>query len=264
MSFQPTLPMGGLAGWSLLTRTKARQEAAYSATPARKTEIAHFEKRFASISSAKDLVRDRTVLGVVLGAFGLQDDIQNRAFIQRVIETGTEGRSALSNRLADKRYAALASAMAHLAPGGSGVPPPDLSATIVGNHQSRSFEIAVGEQNQTFRLALSAERDLPAVLGSFTSDRARWFGILGNPPLRKVLETALGLPKEFAALPLEQQADRMQAAARQRFGASSVEALADPKTLGRVVQRFLVMSAVQAGVSAFSPALTLLSAAAGK
>ncbi len=261
MTFQPTLPLGGLAGWALLNRTKARQEAAFAAAPARQTEVSRFEQRFGSISSAKDLVQDRNVLGVVLGAFGLQDDIQNRAFIQRVIETGTEGRSALSNRLADKRYAALASSMAHLGPGGTGVPPQDLAAKLVANHQSRSFEVAVGDQNQSFRLALTAERELPALLNTFTSDRARWFGVLGNPPLRKVLETALGLPKEFAQLPLEKQAESLQTAASKRFGARSVEDLTKPAVLDRIIQRFLVMSEIQQGASSFSPALTLLSSA---
>lgn len=259
MSFQPTLPIGGLAGWSLLNRTKARQEAAFGAAPARKTEIAQFEVRFKKLNSAKDLVHDRVVLGVVLGAFGLQDDIQNRAFIQRVIETGTEGRSALANRLADKRYAALASALKHLAQGGTGKPPPELAASIIESHQSRSFEIAVGEQNQSYRLALAAQRDVPALLTTFTSDRARWFGILGNPPVRKVLETALGLPKEFATLPLEQQADRLKAVSGRRFGVQAVEDLAKPDVMKRVVERFLVMSELQAGTSAFSPALSLLS-----
>ncbi len=263
MSFQPTLPIGGLAGWSLLTRTKARQQDAFAASPARKTEIVRFQDRFPKLATAKDLVRDAASLRVVLGAFGLQDDVPNRAFIQRVIESGTEGPAALSNRLADKRYAALAAAMAHLAPGGSGKPPAGLMATLTRDYQFRSFEVAVGEQNQSFRLAMTAERELPAILTSFSSDRARWFGILGNPPLRKVVETALGLPKEFAALPVDQQVSRLQSASRSRFGAGSVAELVAPQTLGRVVQRFLVMSEIQSASAAFSPALTLLGAARG-
>lgn len=260
MSFQPTLPLGGLAGWSLLTRTKARQEVAFANSSGRKTEMARFEDRFSKLKSTKDLVEDQATLRVVLGAFGLQDDLKNKAFIQRVIDMGTNERNALANRLADKRYAALASTMSHLAPGGSGKEPTGLKASLVSDYHAKSFEIAVGEQNQTFRLAMAAERELPAMLTSFTSDRARWFGILGNPPLRKVVETALGLPKEFAALPLDQQADRLQAASRDRFGAGSVAQLVVPETLGRVVQRFLIMSEIQTGMRSFSPALALLTA----
>jgi hypothetical protein len=259
MSFQPTLPVGGLAGWSLLTRTKTRQQDAFTSAPARKAEIMRFEQRFSKLGSAKALVQDRASLRVVLGAFGLQADLQNRAFIQRVIESGTEERGALANRLADKRYAALANAMAHLGPGGDGKPSADLIAKLTSDYQNRSFEIAVGEQDQSYRLAMTAEREIPAILSTFGSDRARWFGLIGNPPLRKVMETALGLPKEFGALPIDQQVSRLQAAARTRFNAATVEDLAKPETIGRVIQRFLIVSEMQTTPTRFSPALTLLS-----
>jgi hypothetical protein len=261
MSFQPTLPLGGLAGWSLLTRTKPRQLEAFAAAPERTTAVTRFEKQFPKLTTAQDLVQDRATLRIVLSAFGLEDDVQNRAFIQRVIETGTSGRDSLANRLADKRYFALASALAHLAPGGGGKPAADLTETLIANHNQRRFEVAVGEQNQSFRLAMAAERELPGLLTSFRSDQARWFGLLGNPPLRKVIETALGLPKEFGALPLDQQVTRLQAASQNRFGFSTVAELAAPETLGRVVERFLIMSEIQAGVTRFSPALALLGAA---
>jgi hypothetical protein len=258
MSFQPALPLGGVAGWGFLQRTKARQEAAFAASPVRQTEIDRFSARFEKINSAKDLVKDRATLRVVLGAFGLQDDLQNRAFIERVISEGVADRRALANRLADKRYAALATGLEHLGPNGSGKPDRALTKRIGADYLARSFEVAVGEQSQTFRLALAAERDFPAVLSNFVSDRARWFGILGNPPLRNVLETALGLPKEFANLNIEQQAERIKTATRQRFGAQSVEALVQPETLQRVIQRFLVMAELRETNNSFSTAWTLL------
>jgi hypothetical protein len=258
MSFQPALPLGGVAGWGFLKRTKARQEAAFAASPARQTEIERFSARFEKINNAKDLVKDRATLAVVLGAFGLQDDLQNRAFVQRVIAEGVADRRALANRLADKRYAALAAGLEHLGPSGNGKPSSALIQKISADYMARSFEVAVGEQNQTYRLALAAERDFPAMLLNFSSDKARWFGILGNPPLRKVLETALGLPKEFANLGIEQQAERVKTAARQRFSVETVEALVQPDTLQRVVQRFLVMSELRETSAALFPVRALL------
>lgn len=258
MTFQPAIPLQGVAGWSFLSRTKARQEAAFAASPARQTEIERFASKFEKIGTASELVRDRATLKVVLGAFGLQDDLQNRAFVQRVITEGVEDRRALANRLSDKRYAALAKALGHLGPNGNGKPEKALTDQIGKDYITRSFEVAIGEQNQTFRLALAAERDFPAVLSNFASDKARWFGILGNPPLRKVLETALGLPKEFGALGIEQQAERIKAATRQRFGVESVETLVQPETLKRVVQRFLVMSELRESATVYSPAQFLL------
>ena len=51
---------------------------------------------------------NRTLLKVTLGAFGLIDDLDNRAFIRRVLESDLTDSTSLANRLSDKRYQALA------------------------------------------------------------------------------------------------------------------------------------------------------------
>jgi hypothetical protein len=38
-----------------------------------------------------------------------------------------------------------------------------------------------------------------------TSETSKWYSILGNAPLREVMQTAFGLPKSFAAIDLDQQ-----------------------------------------------------------
>ena len=258
MSFQPTIPIGGLAGWSLLQRTLPRQQAAFAEAPVQRTMVARFVARFDAIDTSTRLVNDPSVLGVVLGAFGLQDDLPNRGFIARLIDQGTDAPGALATRLSDKRYAALVKALAHLGPGGDGRPPPDLRDRIVAQYQARSFEVAVGAQNQDFRLAMAALRELPDLTAQFSTDEARWFGILGNPPLRRVMETALGLPREFGALPIEDQVSRMKAGTMRRFGSDKVAELAQPDMLERVVQRYLALSQLATGQPRFSVALSLL------
>ena len=52
---------------------------------------------------------------VALGAFGLQDDLPNRFFIQKVLEGGTLSTDSLANKLSDPRYAALAKAFGFVA-----------------------------------------------------------------------------------------------------------------------------------------------------
>ncbi len=249
MTFQPSLPLSGLAGWAILARTKERQTEAFAASAPQRTAINTFNQRFSSISSVDALLGDRAVLGVVLSAFGLQEDLPNKAFIRRVITDGTIASSAIANRLSDKRYLALATALSHLGPQGTGRPTAAVQSTIVQQFRERSFELAVGQQNQSFRLALSFERELPLLLSRFNSDEARWFGVLGNPPLRTVVQTALGLPREFNALAVDQQAARLKAAAQSRFGVDSVAGLSQPDVMKKVVQ---------ASQASFNPVLTLL------
>lgn len=261
MSFAPVIPMPGLAGWAFLSRTRDRQEASHAATPAMQNDVAHFRDRFAKISTSDELVANRRVLRVVLGAFGLQDDLDNRAFIRKIIDDGVEDRRALANRLSDKRYAALARDLQHLAKGADTTAPDDLTTRLIDQYRTRSFEQAVGEQDQSMRLAMNLERELPQLAEGYSSDTARWFALLGAPPLRQVMETALGLPKEFGALDIDQQVSRLKAAAGRQFGSNKIEDLAKPDAIAQITKRFLVMSQLKSMNQSLSPAqvaLTLL------
>src|SRR5690606_39015084 len=90
MSFQPTIPMGGLAGWRFLERTAAAQRAAFERGPELARDIAYFQERIAAVGSAEELVADRRLLKVALGAFGLEDEIDKKAFVRKVLEGGTD------------------------------------------------------------------------------------------------------------------------------------------------------------------------------
>lgn len=261
MSFQPVLPVSGLAGWAFLNRTRERQEDSFNATPAMQRDVAYLREKFSDIRTAEELVSDRRLLRVTLGAFGLQDDLDNRAFIRKVIEDGTEDRAALANRLADKRYFALASALEHLAgPGGKAVPD-DLLDKLAASYQGRAFEVSVGEQDQTLRLALSLQRELPKLAQDFSTETSRWYAALGNPPLREILETSLGLPKEFGMLDIDDQVTRLRAAMQKRFGVSDLLDMAQPEQLEKITHRFLIMAQLremQSAMTSSSTALLLL------
>lgn len=261
MSFQPVVPLSGLGGWAFLNRTRARQEASFNAAPQLQRDVAYFEEKFQKISTGDQLVADRRLLRVTLGALGLQDDLDNRAFIRQIIEGGTDDRRALANRLADKRYFALASALGHLAKTDPTDLQPDLAERLTASYKGRAFEISVGEQDQTLRLALSLQRELPQLAENYSTQASRWFAALGNPPLRQLLETSLGLPKEFGLLDIDDQVTRMQSAMSKRFGTSDLLDMADPEKLKALTHRFLIMSQireVQAEMSANNVALILL------
>ncbi|MBN2760993.1 MAG: DUF1217 domain-containing protein [Rhodobacteraceae bacterium] len=259
--FQPIIPLGGVAGWEFLKRTQVRQEQSFVNSPAIRQTAAAFRQSFGKIGSVDALVENRQALSVVLGAFGLQGDLDNRAFIRKVISDGVTERGALANRLADKRYLALAQEMSHLAQGGSGKAPTGLAESLIRKYQASEFEIAVGNSNESMRLALAFARKLPELTEGLRSETARLFQILGDPPTRKVLETALGLPKEFAALDIDEQAKRLQQATKKRFGVDSIRQLATPEMIETVTQRYLLMDQLrntQSGMTGAAVALTLL------
>ena len=105
--FQPVLPLSGLPGWVLLNRTLESQTEAFNASPQIVRDTDYFVENIGNVRTAAELVSDRRLLPVALGAFGLDDDINNRALLQKVMEDGTAAPASLANRLADERYAQL-------------------------------------------------------------------------------------------------------------------------------------------------------------
>lgn len=261
MSFQPTIPLGGVAGWTFLKRTLATQKSAHAASSQLDREATYFREKISSVRTAADLVADRTLLKVSLGAFGLQDDLPNRFFIQKVLEGGTLSTDSLANKLSDPRYAALAKAFGF---GDFATPRTVLSTfpdEIVSAYRDKDFELAVGEVDGNLRLALSLDGELSGLVKRSGSADARWYGVMGSPPLRQVFQTALGLPDSFAGLDIDQQLVVFRQRAEAVFGVSEVADFTDPAMTDRLRTRFLVMAEAQNGgmSAARSPVLSLLS-----
>ncbi|MEL6594728.1 MAG: DUF1217 domain-containing protein [Pseudomonadota bacterium] len=262
MSFQPIIPLSGLAGWNFLNRTMDTQRTAFENSPTIKRDTDYFREKIGEISSAKDLVADRRLLGVALGAFGLEADIGNKYFVQKILEDGTLDPEALGNKLADKRYLAMADAFGF---GDNAVPLSQAAGfadQIVTQFQSRQFEVAVGTQDDDLRLALNLQRDLSDIVSQSTTENTKWFSIMGNPPLRQVFETALNMPGSVAQLDLDQQLDLFKEQSDRIFGSSDPAIFSTEETRDDLVETFLLRSQISQGQSfqsSASIALTLLS-----
>ncbi len=244
--FQPVVPFGGFAGWSFLTRTIENQKDAHAKSPEVDRQVKYFTENISKIKTAEDLVSNYTMLKVALGAFGLGDDIGNKFFIRKVLEDGTINNDALANRLSDKRYLELSKAF-----GFGDFPVPntglsDFSAKITSAFKERQFEIAVGNQNENFRLALGLNRDLSEIAGKDTTEDTMWFSVMGNPPLRKVFEMAFNLPRSFGALDLDKQLETFKDKARAAFGDEGIKQFASQEKQEDLTRLFLLRADIQA------------------
>lgn len=258
--FQPVIPASGLAGWRFLERTYDAQRASFDRAPQLVRDTDYFAATIGKINSAEDLVNDRRLLRVALGAFGLSDDLNSRALIRKVLSDGTTRNDALANRLSDERYRSLSRAFGFGDAGGARTADPGFADTIIAGYRARSFETAVGDQNNGFRLALNAQRDLADIAAARQGEDTKWFRIMGSPPLREVMQTALGLPDSFAQLDIDRQLDTFKDRSQRQLGLTSLDDLAQPAAMDQLLQRFLLLadSAASTNTSRFSIALTLL------
>lgn len=261
--FQPILPSGGLSGWAFLQRTFDSQTEAFNQSATLRRDTDYFEAEIGKITSAEDLVSDRRLLRVALGAFGLQDDIDNRFFIRKVLEEGTTDDDALANRLSDDRYQKLAEAFAFDSVAGPRTLDPGFAPEINALFRSREFEVAVGNQDEAMRLALNAQRALVEIADRDEAETTKWFRILGTPPLREVFERALGLPEGFGQLDIDKQVEIFQSKAQSNLGVSSLSDFADAKMREDLTRTYLLRDQLTnvSIQSSGSLALTLLQSA---
>lgn len=259
MSYTPVVPFSGQAGWAFLQRTLPSQKKAFLNSPEATRDAAYFRANIGNINSAAELVADRRLLKVALGAFGLEGDLNNKAFIRKILEDGTLKTGALANRLTDKRYAQMSAAFGF---GDSSTPRTkhsDFADKIIPKWETRQFEIAVGNSNENMRLALNAARELPEIARKSGSEATRWYAIMGNPPLRSVLQTALGLPSSFSSIDLDQQLTVFKERAARSFGESDPAKFGQEGSVQKVISHFLARAEISnTPAGGASAALTLL------
>jgi hypothetical protein len=261
MSFQPVLPLSGFAGWSFLKKTMARQQAAQQSVPAQVRDETYFRDKIGKVKTAEQLVSDKRLLRIALTAFGLEADVNSKAFVQKILEGGTLKEGSLANKLADKQYQKFSAAFGF---GDYSTPRTVISTfpdEILSQFRARTFETAVGDQNNAYRLAMNAEREVPALAARTTSETAKWYAVLGNTPMRNLFQTAFGLPSSFAAIDLDQQVSVMKEKAKATFGADTVSQFSQPAKMDALVRRFLFRSEIReigSGTSPAAIALTLL------
>lgn len=259
--FQPVIPDTGLVGWRFLQRTYDTQFDVFSRSTQLQRDAEYFRENIGAITSAEDLVKDRQLLNVALGAFGLQDDINNRYFIQKVLEEGTASADTLANRFSDTRYRDLSQ--------GFGFGPEEFLKTgesdfveaVISRFQTNSFEVATGVQNDAMRIALYTQRTLETLASDDISNDAKWFTILGDPPLRQVMEKALNLPVSIGQIDIDQQLDVFKGRARVQFGSDDIGQFTQESNRQDAITKFILRDQIDnigGGLSSTSIALTLL------
>ncbi|MFY2823094.1 DUF1217 domain-containing protein [Ruegeria sp. MALMAid1280] len=258
MTFQPVIPTGGLVGWRFLQRTYDAQLDSFSSSSANERERQYFLENIGKVQTAEDLVSDRRLLQVALGAFGLEGDVNNRYFIQKVLSDGTSADDALSNRLSDGRYREFSEAF--------GLGPGEIRRTglvtfmedIARDNDVSRFEIAVGESDETMRIALYAQHALVDLAGQSGSADTKWFDLMSLPPLRSMMETALGLPSSFAQLDIDRQLEVFKDRLSGVTGSDDLSQFTDEAAVAQLTDRYLARSQIAQLQSTISPAQTAL------
>lgn len=228
MSYSVIVPFTGFSGWSFLQRTRDQQQEAMNESGQVGRLTANFATRISSVTTAAQLFDDRELREVALSAFGMQDDMESRAFILNVLNSDTRDSDSMANQLADKRYLALAKTFGFgntsAKPSDDGGLGDDIVAALQATHTS--IETSEGANAETLDEALIKLEELYS--DAALTDDERWLAAMADSDLKEVLATVLDLPDDYGYLTEAAQLDALRTRSQQVFGVSEITDFATP------------------------------------
>ncbi len=264
MSYQPVIPLTGYNGWKFLESTLDKQIENYSDSASVKNDRDYFEQKMSSPITMEDFLADTRLLRISLTAFDLGGEEWKGGFIRHVMEERADPDSTFLTRLNNTAYTNFANAFA-LQDGKVSLSA-DTIATLGDQFELASFRSAVGDVDNNMKLSLNFQAKIGELVRAESSETANLYRLLGDVPVRTVLETALNLPDDFNSLDLDLQAKILKERMLSVFSISKVSDITQPEVVDKAIQRFHTMDMIESGQSSLSSgsvALTLLNNAAG-
>lgn len=226
-------------------RTAAREAAT------KKAEV--YQERIQSIDTVRELLADRDVIDVVIGAYGLDPEEVTDDFLKQVFASDLSDPKSFVNQQPDSRWAELVASFNFDANG-------NLTRETIGTVQQRgetletvnkylrqTLEETEGASNEAVRLALYFERTAPNITDAY--------GLIADDALMAVFRTTFGFSDEFSNMDVDQQAriinDNLDLADLQ-----------DPAKLERFLQRYTAMYDTE-NASFSNSAVSILSGGGG-
>ncbi len=262
--FQPAIPLSGIGGWKFLQATYSRQLESFSDSPQVRNDRDYMLDKLSQTLSVDELMADKRLLRVTMTAFGLGGEEWKGGFIRKALEEVGDPESTFLPRLNNPKYTKFAEALSPI--DGKIIMSTSELARIAVNFEAESFRTAVGDVDDSMRLALNYQSEISEIAGAESSDKAILYRILGDVPVRTVMQTAFNLPDGLSNLDLDRQADVFKDRIQSVMGISDLSELAKPEVIEKMIHRFLAMDTIENGSTSYSSAsaaLTLLSDGVG-
>lgn len=254
--FQPVIPLSGFAGWNFLQSTYDTQLDTYSKSPQIERDVEYFKEKLGSPIAVEDFLSDPRLRRISMTSFGLNGEEWKTGYIRTVLEEVQDPDSSFLARLNNPQYTSFAEAL-QPTDGQISLSAADLDL-ITSRYAAESFELAVGEQDDSMRLSLNYQDGIDELVTEGSTDQAVLYKLLGSLPVREVLETALGIPTDINNLDIDRQAEYFSERLNSQFGISSVQDLKTPENVEKVIQRYQVLQGLNTNAAATSSASTAL------
>jgi hypothetical protein len=214
-----------LTALRLAEKNRDKEIARAAKEPETLRDVAAFRKAVDRATSIEKALENPDVLKVLLTANGLADKLAYPALARKVLLSDPADPKSLVNRLGDSRWGAVVKAFDFATKGLAALQDPKATATLADGYVEVSWRQGLEKTTPGLADAL----DFRERASRFTSA----IGILGDPVLRRVVTTALGIPREiaFQELPAQEKAitNRLD-----------IDRLQDRKFVDALSQRYLL------------------------
>jgi hypothetical protein len=241
-------PASALQALAQAENSQLSDIASTAAQPQTARDIAAFIAGVNSAKSVSAALSNPAVLKVLLTANGLGDQIGYTALAQQALTSNLADSSSLANSLPDTSWKSAAQTYQFATAGLSVLKQPSVLQTVAIAYAEVQWRDSLDAANPGLSNALTFRSQAASIT---SVDQ-----ILGDPVMRDVVTTALGLPLEIAVQPLEAQ----EKAITSQLDISQFKS---PKFVEQFIQRYLVAEAANATSSAPASLDSLATAASG-
>ena len=217
---------------------------ATAAEPAVQRAVAAFTKAVQTATSPQQLLSNPTVMQVLMTANGLADQIPYTALAQKTLLSNANTAGSLVNQLTDTRWKPVVQTYDFANKGLTVIQTPSVISTIANAYAEVTWRTSLDATTPGLSNALTFRQNAKSVTNV---DQ-----ILGDPVLRSVVTTTLGIPLQIAFQPLEAQQKAVTSLL-------DITKLQDPKFVQQFAQRYLIAMAQSASANpATQPSMAAL------
>jgi hypothetical protein len=224
-------------------QNQAQDIKATGAQPAVQLAIKQFTQAVKSATSVTQMLSNPAVMNVLLTANGMKDQIGYTALATKTLTSNLSDPKSLANRLTDTRWKTLAQTYNFGANGLAAIQNPTAIAAVAAAYTQSTWENNEDSVTPGLSNALAFKTQASTVT---SVDQ-----IVGNPTLRTVVTTALGIPEQIAFQNLTAQENAITTRL-------DIKKLQDPKFVETFAQQYLIANSGSTSASS-TPDLTTLS-----
>jgi hypothetical protein len=213
-----------------------------AAQPQVQNAITAFTQAVNSAKNVTQLLSNPTVMNVLLTANGMSDQIGYTALATQALTSSLSNPNSLANTLTDTRWKTLAQTYNFATNGLSAIRNPTAIAAVASAYVQATWQ----NNEDSVTPGLSNALAFKAQASTITSVDQ----ILGDPMMRTVVTTALGIPEQIAFQDIGAQEDAIT-------NQLNINQFQDPTFVNSFVQRYLIANSGSSSASS-TPDLTTL------